>query len=302
MNLIKNVEGEWGAAKNRVRGDLDTIQRAFNTLQAKLDALQKQVNTPAPVPAATITPANTVTTYDTDFLRSVSTIPHGGLKGNGTQTNPLGVDVDGSTITLNSEGQLVGSSGGVVVDTAGALDGDGTGGSPLAVRVDGVTITINGSNELEAAGGGSGVVVLEARITITNAQILTLGTVPVVLVPTPGPGFFTQVLWVSTQYHPDGSQPTFYTPGCSGNLFYASSGAYTTGKVLWNLATVVPGSSFDGVFSLGAQTNSPFIVQGVLIGPADCDVVLVGGNNTLAAGGTGSTVEVTIGYTTLAAT
>ncbi len=287
MQLIKNVDGTWGYSKQRVRQDLDTIQRTVNQLQATLLALKTQVNTPLPTPPAVVSSANTVTTFDDDFLRSVATVPLSGLTGKGTITDPLGFN-----------GFLP-----IDVDPTGALDGDGTSGSPLAVRVDGVTITINGSNELVASGGGGGgITVNEARVTIPNAQILTLGTVPVVLVATPGPGFFTQVLWVSTQYHPDTSQPTFYTPGCSGNLFYASGGSYTTGKTLWNLATVVPGSSFDGVFSLGAQTNSPFLVQGVHIGPADCDVVLVGGNNTLAAGGTGSFVTVTIGYATLAAT
>lgn len=283
MNLIKNVDGSWDYSKGRVRQDFDTIQRTINQLQAALIALQTQVNNIPPPPPAVISSANTPTTFDSDFLRSVATVPLSGLTGKGTITDPLGFD--GSVI--------------VDVDPTGALDGDGTIGSPLAVRVDGVTISINGSNELEVAGGGGGVSVQEARITITNAQILTLGSVPVVLVPSPGPGFVTQVLWVSTQYIPD--PVTFYTPGCSGDLYYSSGGVFTAGKGSWHLATVVPGSSFDGVFSLGQQSAGPFIIQGTQIGPANCDIVLSGGNNTLATGTTGSVVEVTIGYVTLVA-
>lgn len=111
MNLIKNVDATWDASKGRVRQDLDTIQRTFNGLQAQLDALTKRFNTAAPVPPAVISAANTVTTFEGDALRSVATVPHGGLVGNGTITNPLGVSVDGSTVTINSDGQLVSGAG-----------------------------------------------------------------------------------------------------------------------------------------------------------------------------------------------
>jgi len=88
MNLLKNVDGDWhGDARQYVRQDLDTIQRTINALIAQVNAIK----TPTPVPPAVLSSANSVTTFGAEFLRSVATKPGGGLVGNGTVTNPLGL-------------------------------------------------------------------------------------------------------------------------------------------------------------------------------------------------------------------
>lgn len=160
MNLVKNVEGDWAQSKLKVRQDLDTIQRTINQLIAQVTAIQAAV----PTPPAVISSANTVTTFDDNFLRSVATVPLSGLTGKGTITDPLGF---GGALSVD-------------VNPAGALDGNGTSGSPLAVRVDGVTITIDGSNQLVAAGGG-GVAIQRATVTVANPAGKTLFSAPVQL-------------------------------------------------------------------------------------------------------------------------
>lgn len=185
----------------------------------------------------------------------------------------------------------------ILVNVLTALAGDGSLVNPLRVLVDGVTVTVNGSNQLVASGGGTGQTVLENRVTINNARIIALNSNPVVMVPAQGVGTIIQVLWCNSQYHPDPGSPNFYNNGSAGDLYYSNGGAFTAGKNSWHLATVVPGASFDGVFSLGQQNSAPFIIQPTQIGPEDTDVILVGADNSLAFGGSGAIVNFSCGYT-----
>lgn len=171
MNLTKNVTGDWDQAKTLLRADLDKIQRQINAILAQINAPVDAL----PVPPATISSANTVTTYGGDPLTAVAVKPNGGLAGNGTITNPL-------------------YSTGVSVAAAGALTGAGTVASPLSVAVDGVTITIV-ANQLVAAGTSAITALASTLITVSNAQALAGGDLADV-VAAPGPGFYIMPLWV----------------------------------------------------------------------------------------------------------
>ncbi len=179
MNLIKNVNGGWDLSKELVRQDLDTIQRTINQILAQINAPV----TPTPAPPAVISSANTVTVPTTDFLTTVATLPTGALTGDGTITKPLGVQIDGSTITVNASNKLVAATPAMTVhvDAAGALSGDGSIGSPLAVKVDGSTVTIVG-DALVATVPASWGLILKATIGLTTAQVNSLNTVPIQLI------------------------------------------------------------------------------------------------------------------------
>lgn len=82
MNLIKNVDGPWEMAKQRIRQDLDTIQREVNQLRGMIVA-----PTTEDVLPATITQGGRVITYGGKGLTSVA-ISYG-LKGSGTPASPL---------------------------------------------------------------------------------------------------------------------------------------------------------------------------------------------------------------------
>lgn len=173
MNLIKNVDGDWTQSKSRIRQDLDTIQRSINQILA-------QINTPVAatvVPPATISSANTVTTYGSTALTSVAVKPGSLITGNGKITNPLDMP-------------------GVNVSATGALTGSGTSASPLAVQVDGTTVTINGSNQLTASAGASALSILvSSLITVSNSQALAGGDIADVIAA-PGAGNTIMPLWV----------------------------------------------------------------------------------------------------------
>jgi hypothetical protein len=118
MNLAKNVDGPWDQAKDKVRKDLDTIQRNVNQILAQINA----PGSPIAAGAATFTSANTVTPVPqkvpTFTSSNIVTIPNNfltfvavnkGLTGTGTTQTPLSVNVDGSTVTINGSNQLVAS-------------------------------------------------------------------------------------------------------------------------------------------------------------------------------------------------
>lgn len=210
MNLIKNVDGDPKVWKGKVRQDLDVIQRTINALIAQVNAIV----IPTPTPPAVVSSANTVTTFDDDFLRSVATVPLSGLTGKGTITDPLGLSLTGA----------------VSVDPAGALSGDGTAGSPLAVKVDGVSITIVG-DQLVAAPSGGGQTVLEVQVTLSAAQLLTLNTIPVLVVGAPGVGQYVQVLWAKAHFHGDSTTPQEFIFSQNAQLSYGGT-AYNTSAIM----------------------------------------------------------------------
>ncbi len=95
MNLMKNVDGSWDQAKDKLRKDLDTIQRNLNNVVSQINA----PTVAASVPPANITAANTPTTFSGKYLQSVALVPNSGLYGNGTLTNPLGFLGSGALVT-----------------------------------------------------------------------------------------------------------------------------------------------------------------------------------------------------------
>lgn len=101
MNLINNEDGTWDQTKTNLHQDLTNIQANINQILAKINAI------PDPViqPAAVIAPSNQVT-----IPKGVFTKHLGALSGNGLVANPLGVNVDGTTITVNGSNQLTASS------------------------------------------------------------------------------------------------------------------------------------------------------------------------------------------------
>jgi hypothetical protein len=75
MNLTKNVTGDWQAAKQLLRGDLDTIQRAVTAIQTQMNAtlvpdvppvaIFSSANEVTNVPALTAAPPTSATTPTT---------------------------------------------------------------------------------------------------------------------------------------------------------------------------------------------------------------------------------------------
>lgn len=172
MNLIKNVDGDWAQSKLRIRQDLDTIQRNINQILAQINAPEPAVE----VPPATISSANTVTTYGTSPLTSVAVKPGSLITGNGRITTPLDMP-------------------GVNVAAAGALTGNGTSASPLSVSVDGSTITINGSNQL--TGSSSPITIIDSgTYTVTHAQIIAGGDIANIVSAPVVTGTFILPLWI----------------------------------------------------------------------------------------------------------
>lgn len=250
MNLVKNVDGDWSTAKGRVRQDLDSVQRAFNALQAQFDALFKQVNTPAAIPAATITAANKVTVPNGDFLSVVAV--GAGLTGDGRVVNPL--VATGTPLT---------------VDVAGALVGDGTVASPLAVNVDGVTVTINGSNQLVASGGGGGTTILTKDITLDYSATSTWFGTPIGFGITGG---FTvplccavQAVWGAFPFNEVRSVAFAYDVNANNNVFGGASAQVTTNAAGgMNRFTTVAGPSLWSVGGGGSGDEIYAILSGSL--------------------------------------
>lgn len=223
MKLTKNVDGDWPTSKQLLRQDLDTIQRNINQILAQINAIEADT----PVPPATISSAVTVTTYGADPLTSVATDPRGALLGKGTITDPLAVNVDGSTMSINSSNQLVSSGlSSVAVSGSGAITGDGTGGSPLAVAVDGATITIVG-NQLVAAGGANSISV--ASVTIADAAILTANTVPIQILSAASAGSYYEIVFGTLHFHNSGTRS--YNSSTSASLFYAQGSTLATNPI-----------------------------------------------------------------------
>lgn len=262
MNLIKNVDGDWSIAKERVRQDFDKVQRNFNDLQAQFAALLKQVNTPAVVPPAVITSANTVTTFDADFLRSVATKPGSGLTGKGTVTDPLG---------LNAA---------VTVAAAGALSGDGTSGSPLAVKVDGVTVTINGGNQLAMLSQ----VVYVATLELTPVGINSLDTIPQIIIPAVPSRLILPIAGIF-----QGIQQQSYNLARSGNLIYTSQPGTTISQSFTTSLNAIQSPTTLFMLNNPTSTVSSFGIS---------DSVSVKGNaaNTGGTGPPNNTASITVFY------
>jgi hypothetical protein len=253
VNLVKNVDGEWSTAKGRVRQDLDSIQRAYNALQAQFDALYKQVNTAAPVPAATISASNQVTVPTGDFLSVVAT--NGGLTGNGTAADPL-----------------IATGGGVTVAAAGALSGVGTPASPLSVNVDGVTMSINGSNQLVASAGSS-LPVFSTVAAITPNALINSFTTPVTLVAAPGAGLYLMPLQATIVIRKPGASfeiapnPTYsFLYSGAGATGWASSIAPGTGSAWTEWFSMLTINQFTDFANI--RSNQGLTIRGNLNGGA----------------------------------
>ena len=79
---------------------------------------------------------------------------NGGLEKN--QSGELGVSVDGSTVTINGDGQLEAAGGGGTEYSAG--DGISIEGGTISAKLDGNTIGVNASGELVATVATTGVI------------------------------------------------------------------------------------------------------------------------------------------------
>ncbi len=269
MNLIKNVSGDWDTSKQKLRADLDEIQRNVNQILAQINAPV----TPTPVPPPVISSANTVTTFGSTPLTSVAVKPRSHILGNGTILNPLDFN-------------------GVSVSVAGGLTGAGTAASPLAVNVDGVTVTINGSNQLVAASslasdqtvfyvtGGFGIIPLGSTTPVIveklhSTPLTVISGVPnFIVVPvymathyiSTGSGGFTATISPTLVYTNHTSTPilqvgelaTNTVPRDVTNMAWAGSGGTISG------ATVV-GQSVEVLSTVDCSHGNDVIYQGTYI-------------------------------------
>lgn len=266
MQLINNEAGTWEQSKTFLTQDFATIQKNINAILAQINALEA----PTPDPPAVIAPSNQVT-----IPSGVFTAHQGALLGNGLVTTPLAVNVDGTTITVNTKNQLTG--GGVVVDAAGGLTGAGTAGSPLAVNVDGATITINGSNQLVAA-----------ATQVVFSVTISVGSL----------GGGVQVLLLS---HVTGK--IIWPVAIRSTVVSAANSAFSASSVLvyGGTGTAAISGSFPLVFAVGAgagtwdgmaaglQTVSP-VQRGVVDNGFEADVYIKSWGATGAGGGNSATL------------
>ena len=266
MQLINNEAGTWAEAKTLLHQDLATLQSTVNALIAQLNAPV----TPATKPAAVIAPSNQVT-----IPSGIVTAHQGALNGNGLTATPLGVNVDGTTITVNTKNQLTG--GGVVVDVAGGLTGAGTAGSPLAVNVDGVTITINGSDQLVAAATQ---VVFSVTISVGSlgggVQVLLLSHVT------------GKIIWpVAIRSTVVSAANSAFS--ASSVLVYGSTGtAAISGSFPLVFAAGAGAGTWDGM-AAGLQTVSP-VQRGVVDNGFEADVYIKSWGATGVGGGNSATL------------
>ena len=92
--------------------------------------------------------------------------------------------------------------------------------------------------------------------TLTNTQILTLGTVPVTVVPAPGAGYFVDVIAVSLAFN----YTAAYTAGADMRLFYGSaSGGNAASAVITasGLLTSVTADAINRVSGVPDNTDPP---------------------------------------------
>ncbi len=274
MNLTKNVSGTWEQMNNYLRADLDTIQRNFNALQAELEALKTQVNTPAPVAPAIISAANKVTVPTGDFLSVVAI--GAGLTGDGRATNPLSA-VGGQVVSVNP---------------SGALDGDGTIPSPLGVRVDGSTIVINGSNQLQAA-SVSPFLYFTTAVTTTFPSNLTIATTPIVVAAAASASIIVPIWW-SIHTTKTGS---WTNGGSPFQLFWVNNlGAKS------NLQDLTSGYSGAGAltsFGFASGYNQAFISSGAY--PLNQNLVITSNADFLSGAGASATTTFRVAYVVLPA-
>jgi hypothetical protein len=231
MNLLNDESGSWDQSKQHIQQDLATIQATINQILAQINAPAA----PTAKKAAVIAPSNQVT-----IPNGVTTAHSGALYGNGLSATPLGVNVDGTTVTVNSKNQLVAGSS-LVLATSSALSGAGTVASPLAVAVDGTTITINGSNQLQSLLNGLSKVTVSLNVT----QIQNLNTTFVQMIA----GITNKIIYpVALQSTVLMSSPTGYAFNTTAALRYNSTGTLNiSGSVPVAFATGSGAGTWDGL-------------------------------------------------------
>lgn len=225
MNLNKS-----GDRSSAIAQDFDTLQRNFNDLQAQLATAQAAITAlqAAAAPTAPVISSANKVTSTTSGAISVGQ----GLTGDGTPAKPVAVDVDGSTVTVNSSNQLVAAGfTGVTLAASSGLTGAGTVASPLAANVDGSTITINGSNQLQ--GGVSYVFIAQAPTPTfggTGPFTLSAHTTVATVSGVSGKVIIPLAMW-STAHQDDAGTVAVWSGSAGLELLYSgdSSTLWTSG-------------------------------------------------------------------------
>ncbi len=175
------------------------------------------------------------------------------------------VRYDGTT------GKLAQDSGITIADGAtGTLAGSNSGDVTLAGTPDYITIagqvitrgavdlTADVSGVLPVANGGTGVssnlgVIRTSTVTLTNAQILSLPTVPVTVIPAPGAGLINMPLWYMLKA--DFSGGAYTNIHASGYASFAWAGIPTLASgYIANDASTTPALTRASTF-FGTATN-----------------------------------------------
>lgn len=106
MNLTKDSKNA-----ERLKGDLDTIQRTVNQLRADLTAAQSAIAAlQANSTRVIIQPNSNVTSNNKTFFTGIVVQPNTGLSGKGTQASPLsGSPTQPDTLTIKNQASLTGA-------------------------------------------------------------------------------------------------------------------------------------------------------------------------------------------------
>jgi hypothetical protein len=197
-----------------------------------------------------------------------------GKIGPATSTVIGSVIPDGTIITVSASGAIT------VPKASSSVFG--------VVEVDGTTIT-SAAGVISAVGGGGGLV-QSVTLTLTNLQILTLGTVPVEFVAPPGAGKLVSFLYAVFENKSGG---TNYTGGDNLQFFYENGAfPFASGTIPPNLLTgnSVASMTYMAATTLSASNGYPtnnIVNQGLILST---------GSGANFATGTG-TLQVTVFYT-----
>lgn len=192
-----------------------------------------------------------------DFTKLLNTLNNSGVQ----KWNPPIYEILKTFITTAQQSQQYITNNAtpfsLVTSPTGALNGDGTTANPLAVKVDGSTISINGSNQLVSL--GAGISIFSATLSLTIAQVQSLDTVFVQIVP----GIANKIIWpLAVKSTVVMSGATGYAFTTSATLVYNTTGTTAvTGAFPVAFATGAGNGTWDGL-APGITTTS-FIRSGV---------------------------------------
>jgi len=181
----------------------------------------------------------------------------------------------------------------IIVDPNGAILGDGTTSGPLRVSVDGVTITIVGDQLVGAA--GSGIPVQEVLVTLNTAQLLTLSSVPIQVLPPPGSaGFWYQILWMKSHFNGDPGTPQEFQFSQNAQLLYGN-GTFGVNQITNLVGMTVAHSQLDQ-WGEGTIAGSIYTVASNVPDNASIYIRASVDNALALVGGSNISVGLSIGY------